>query len=205
MALIGPLVKNELLLFTLTVAFAAVWLLRPQPLPPTAESSGPEARLRRAAALREASRRRWTGLLALVVVGFLATAFVQGSRMPERPPATPVEPAGGVIRIDPAPLADGKLHFFQVTLPEAAVRFFAVKVGERVLTCFDACEICGAKGYYEDGHAIVCRNCASPISRATLGRAGGCNPIPLPHGTEAGALTIAMSDVRAILPHLDGR
>ena len=84
--------------------------------------------------------------------------------------------------------------------------FTSVKVGERVLTCFDACEICGAKGYFEDGRSVVCRNCASPIPRSTLGRSGGCNPIPLPHATESsGALTITERDVRAILPHLRGR
>ncbi|HET9327437.1 MAG TPA: Fe-S-containing protein [Candidatus Eisenbacteria bacterium] len=205
MALIGPVVKNEMLLFTLTVAFAALWLLRPTSLPRVDAAAGPEARMARAAAARDASRRRWTGLIGLVVVGFLATAFVQGSRMPERPPATPVAFQGGVIRIDPAPLADGRLHFYEATLPEAPVRFFAVKSGDQILICFDACEICGAKGYFEDGHAVVCRNCASPISRATLGRSGGCNPIPLPHGTEGGLMTIAEHDVRAILPHLQGR
>jgi len=205
MALIGPVVKNEMLLFTLTVAFAALWLLRPQRIPKVDTASGPEARLVRAAAARDANRRRWTGLIGLVVVGFLATAFVQGSRMPERPPATPVAFEGGVIRLDPTPLADGRLHFYEVTLPEAAVRFFAVKIGDRMLTCFDACEICGAKGYFEDGHAVVCRNCASPISRATLGRSGGCNPIPLPHRDEGGRMAIAEQDVRAILPHLQGR
>jgi FTR1 family protein len=205
MALIGPVVKNEMLLFTLTVAFAALWLLRPQRMPKVDATSGPEARLQRAAAARDANRRRWTGIIGLVVVGFLATAFVQGSRMPERPPATPMAFESGMLRLDPAPLADGRLHFYQVTLPEAPVRFFAVKVGDRVLTCFDACEICGDKGYFEDGHAVVCRNCASPISRATLGRSGGCNPIPLPHGTEGGVMTIAEHDVRAVLPHLQGR
>ena len=206
MALIGPVVKNEMLLFTLTVAFAALWLLRPQRLPRIDASSGPEARLQRAAALKEASRRRWTGLVGLVVVGFLATAFIQGSRMPDKAPATPLMLEAGVVHLDPAPLADGRLHFYQVTLAEAPVRFFAVKVGERVLTCFDACEICGAKGYFEDGRSVVCRNCASPIPRSTLGRSGGCNPIPLPHATESsGALTITERDVRAILPHLRGR
>jgi len=206
MALIGPLVKNELLLFTLTVAFAAIWLLRPQSAAAPTTGSGPDARLARAAVQRDAARRRWTGLVALVVVGLLVSAFVHGSRMPEKLPATPVSIEGGTARVDPAPLADGRLHFYQATLPEAPVRFFAVRVGDRVLTCFDACEICGAKGYFENGSALVCRNCASPISRATLGRQGGCNPIPLRHGVGAnGELTIAEQDLRAVLPHLEGR
>ncbi|MEO5618959.1 MAG: FTR1 family protein, partial [Candidatus Eisenbacteria bacterium] len=50
MALIGPLVKNELLIFTLTVALAAGWMLfGPGRKPLSAPSTGPEARLERAA------------------------------------------------------------------------------------------------------------------------------------------------------------
>ncbi|HYM80077.1 MAG TPA: Fe-S-containing protein, partial [Candidatus Limnocylindria bacterium] len=71
--------------------------------------------------------------------------------------------------------------------------------------CFDACEICGGQGYFEEGASVVCRNCTSPIVRTSLGRSGGCNPIPLPHRTTAGgALEIAESDLRAVLPHLQG-
>jgi FTR1 family protein len=206
MAIIGPLIRNELLLFLLTVTLAALWLLRPTPRSAAAAGSGPEARLARAAALRESSRRRWTGVVALLVVGFLTTAFVQGSRMPQRPPATSLTPVGGIVRIEPAGLDDGKLHFFEAQAGQTPVRFFVVKVNGRMLTCFDACEICGAKGYFEDGHNVICRNCASPIPRSTLGRPGGCNPIPLPHQTAAnGALEIAESDLRLVLPHLEGR
>jgi FTR1 family protein len=206
MAIIGPLIRNELLLFLLTVALAAVWLLRPTTRAVTTAGSGPEARLARAAAQRESNRRRWTGLVAVLVVGFLTTAFVQGSRMPQRPPAVTVTSTGGVLHIDPAGLDDGKLHFFETQVGATPVRFFAVKVNGRMLTCFDACEICGAKGYFEDGHNVICRNCASPIPRSTLGRPGGCNPIPLPHRTATnGALEIAVSDLQLVLPHLEGR
>src|SRR6516162_259196 len=111
MALIGPLVKNELLLFTLTVALAALWLLvgpgsRGAPAPAVAAAaSGPEARLERARTAREASRRRWTGIVAVVVVGFLAVAFVQSARLPGRAPATALAIEGGAAGFDAAPLA----------------------------------------------------------------------------------------------------
>jgi high-affinity iron transporter len=206
MAIIGPIVKNELLLFTLTVALAAFWLLRRQASAPPASTTGPEARLARAAERRDVARRRWTGGVALVAVALLATAFVHGSRMPARAPALAVPLEGGVARLDTGPLADGQLHFYEVALTDASVRFFAVKVGEQVITCFDACEICGAKGYFESGHQVVCRNCASPIARSTLGRSGGCNPIPLPHrAASAGTLAITEGDLRVVIPHLEGR
>jgi FTR1 family protein len=208
MALIGPLVKNELLLFTLTVAVAAIWLLRPtrgKDAPPAADASGPEARLARAERQREASRRRWTGLVAVAVVGLLATAFVSGARTPARAPAQPLTIENGVVQTDAAPLADNRLHFYETTTSVGAVRFFAVKVGDRIQVCFDACEICGDKGYYEQGSAVICRNCTSPIARSTLGRPGGCNPIPLPHQDLPGKIVIRVPDLEAVIPMLKGK
>jgi FTR1 family protein len=219
MALIGPLVKNELLLFTLTVALAATWLLfgpgaRPAPAAapaPGVATSGPEARLERAGRAREASRRRWTGLVALAVVGLLATAFVQRSRLPGPAPAEPLTFEAGLAGFDPHLLEDGRLHFFEVTLADPRggsprpLRFFGVRVNGEIRTCFDACEICGDKGYFEDGGAVVCRNCISPIVLASLGQTGGCNPIPLPHALEGGRCVVRERDLAAVIPRLSGR
>src|SRR5262249_17789796 len=154
MALIGPVIKNELLLFLLTVALAAGWLLagarRREPAMAEAPASGPEARLLRASRARETSLKRWIGVVGLGVVAFLATAFVRQSQIPERAPATPVTITAGAIHLDAAPLHDGRLHFFAAPLGESLVRFFAIEVNGELRTCFDACEICGDKGYFQD-------------------------------------------------------
>ncbi len=215
MAVIGPIVKNELLLFTLTVALAAGWLLfgpSTRPLKaPAGAADGPEARLERAERASERVRRRWTGVVAVLVVGFLATAFVQNSRLPDRPPAQPLEISGDSLGFDATTLSDGHAHFFSVLLPDPAsgtaqsVRFFAIRNGEEVRTCFDACQICGDKGYFEDGGALVCRNCTSPIAIATLGRGGGCNPIPLPSHLEGSRVVLHAAALMAVRPHLKGR
>jgi FTR1 family protein len=219
MALIGPLVKNELLLFTLTVGLAGVWLLfGPGAAPgaagagaPAAALSGPDARLERARRAREAARRRWTGIVALMVVGLLGTAFVQRARLPGPAPAEPLTFADGLAGFDPHLLEDGRLHFFAVTLADPRggsprpLRFFGVRVNGEIRTCFDACEICGDKGYFEDGGAVVCRNCTSPIVLASLGQTGGCNPIPLPHALEGGRCVVRERDLAAVLPRLTGR
>jgi FTR1 family protein len=210
MALVGPFVKNELLLFTLTVALAAGWLLfGVRPAPTVSASAGAADRLARAARQRDLNLRRWSGAIGLAVVAFLATAFVQGARTPPKEPAQELVVRDGFARFDPAPLADDRVHFYEVALPAARVRFFALRVGDEVRTCFDACEICGDQGYFEDGVSVVCRNCTSPIVRASLGRTGGCNPIPLPHrvGQDAGQprLEVAAADLEAIIPHLAGR
>src|SRR5258706_4445428 len=117
MALIGPLVKNEMLLFTLTVALAAFWLLfgpgaRPTPAASEAAATGPEARIERARRAGEGARRRWTGVVALAALGLLATAFLQRSRLPAQEPAEPLALEHGLATFDPRQLEDGRLHFF---------------------------------------------------------------------------------------------
>ncbi len=44
-------------------------------------------------------------------------------------------------------------------------------------TALDACRICGAEGYRQDGQNVVCRHCGSAIYVPSIGQAGGCNPI----------------------------
>jgi FTR1 family protein len=214
MAIIGPIVKNELLFFTLTVALAAGWLLLgsagAKQAAAEAAGSGPEARLVRAKLARDTARRRWTGAVGLLVVGFLATAFVQSSRLPDRAPAQPLTLEGGVASFDTSAVADGHLHFFETVVSDSTgathpVRFFAIRYGGALRTCFDACEICGAKGYFEDHGAVVCRNCTSPIVLSSLGRPGGCNPIPLPHVIAGGRVTVAGGELARALPRLRGR
>jgi FTR1 family protein len=199
MALIGPIVKNELLLFTLTVAVIAGWLLFAPAgaTPPAAGPGGAAARrLEQATLAGERGRRRWTGAVALVVVGLLSTAFVQSARVPERPPATRLDIRDGGVRFDAAPLADGALRFFETELDGERVRFFAIRVGDRVQTCFDGCEICGSVGYFQEGPHVVCRNCTSPIALRTLGRAGGCNPIPLESRAEGDVVLVGEDALR---------
>lgn len=209
MAIIGPIVRSDLLIFTLTIAIAAGWLLlggSRGAAVPAGDASGPDARLARAAARREQTRRRWSGLVGLAVVALLSTAFVQQSKQPERAPAQALTLDAEGARLDTAPLGDGRLHFYEVPVAGVRVRFFAVRVGDEVKTCVDACEICGDKGYYESGSTLTCRNCSAPIVRSSLGRTGGCNPIPLPHHALAGAsIAVRSADLEAAIPHLQGR
>ena len=203
MALVGPLVKNELLLFTLTVALAAGWLLFGPSgrVAAATPGDGPDARLERAARDRERRRRTWTGIVGVGVVGFLAVAFAQKSKLPDRPPAQHLAFVDGELTLPPETLSDGHAHFFDVALGDSSaprtVRFFAISNGGEVRTCIDACVICGDKGYFEDHGALVCRNCTSPIPITTLGRSGGCNPIPLTSHDVEGRVRVSASDLAA--------
>jgi len=44
-------------------------------------------------------------------------------------------------------------------------------------TALDACLICGADGYRQEGQNVICRRCASAIYIPSIGQKGGCNPI----------------------------
>ena len=66
-----------------------------------------------------------------------------------------------------------------------------------MVTAFDACKLCGAKGYAQDGPTIVCLHCHSAIYPPSIGQPGGCNPLPLPSRVVGEELRIAGADLRA--------
>ena len=66
-----------------------------------------------------------------------------------------------------------------------------------IATAFDACEICGSKGYIQGSGTIVCLNCAADINKSTIGKGGGCNPIPLTSRTEGGSIFIKVGDIHS--------
>jgi len=215
MALVGPIIKNELLLFTLTLALAIGWMLMgagrtPYPAPadsapeaPNAQKSAqtaPEARLARARAANERAWRRGLAALGLVVVALLAASFISRARIPGAEPATALAPEGGSVSFDTGLLADGRMHFFQAPLDQGSVRFFAIRVGSDVRTNLDACEICGPIGYFLEGGTVVCRNCTSPIALTSLGRHGGCNPIPVRSRIDGARVVVALEDLAAAVP-----
>src|SRR5262249_32273024 len=171
MAIVGPVIKNDLLIFAFTLALVVAWLLLQRAsVPRTDAALGPDARLRRAALARDGARRAWPGALGLATLTRFVTAFAQESRVPPRPAAEPLAVDRGTVSFDAAVLHDGKVHFFSAGAGGTTLRFFALELNGEVRTCFDACRICGDKGYFEDGTNLVCRNCTSPIPRTPLGR-----------------------------------
>ena len=207
MAIVGPLVKNELLLFTLTLGLALGWMLlgsRRGPAGAVEGESAPEARLARAALERERSWRRAFTLLGVALVALFTTAFVTRARIPGPEPATALIPEGGIVSFEASSLTGGKVQFYAVPVSVGAARFFALEAGGTVFTNLDACEICGPIGYFQDGLALVCRNCTSPIAPVSLNRGGGCNPIPLAHRLEGGRVVVDVTAIEDALTHVRG-
>jgi high-affinity iron transporter len=229
MATIGPLVKNEFFFIVAVLALPLLMLLvpgsggRPAAGPPTAAAGGgaAAARLERAVAERQARARVWGGSLGVAILAALGLGFVYS-----RPPATlsPASPvavgADGMVRLPVADFHGTALRRYVVTLgtvgtggslgplgtKSAAVRFIAVplddpgKPGAAIATAFDACEICGAKGYYQEGGNVTCLHCGSTIYPPSIGQHGGCNPIPLPSRRQGGELLLRAADLAAGAP-----
>lgn len=205
MATVGPLVRNE---FFFIVAVLALPLLavifsgrgKPAPAaatdPATGETAEPNAAARRLARLEERRQKRTralAGSLGIAILVLLGLGFTYA----KSEPTTPVEPValtGGEVRIPLSALGEGELHRYSVDLQGHPVRFIAMQLGDgEVVAAFDACVICGAKGYSQEGGEVLCQHCSSAIFPPTIGRPGGCNPIPLEFSVEGGELVVAAS------------
>jgi high-affinity iron transporter len=201
MRLIGPIVKNEVLIIVSLLALPLIVLLVP--------GRGEKARLKSAEGLEGPQRRlalarirrdsRWRRLLAAagtLVIASLTVSYAF-TRLPRGidPPTLLAAGAGDEIRLAKTGLDDGHLHRFGVDLSGTIVRFFVMKSGSKLVPSFDACQVCGAYGYVEIKGRLVCLACAADINRASLGTGGGCNPIPLPYRDEGNEMVISKKDL----------
>jgi FTR1 family protein len=213
MAIVGPIVRHDTLIFqgAIVLAIALVGFGAPKrpagaappsaPSSPDAPGAAPAARL----ALAEARRRRAVRIGALVtgllVVGTLTAGFLLQPGPPPKAEATPVIAEAGGIVIPLASVNDGHIHFFDVAdphAPGARLRFFAIRKPDGAIqACMDACEICGDQGYYEEAGSVTCRNCSAPIVLPTLGQTGGCNPIPVASRVEGDRLIVDAASIYA--------
>jgi len=194
MALVGPIVKNEAFFFIAILALAGAVLLmewRGRAQPATGNLEGAALRKARWTARRE---RLWmvgscaaSGLFMLIITA----EFIYAKSTTDLSAATPVTVTAGQVRIPVASVSDGSLHRFSAESDGVTVRLIVIQRPDRTLaTAFDACEICGSKGYFQKGPNVVCRNCASAIFIPTIGVRGGCNPIPLESKVEGADLVI---------------
>jgi FTR1 family protein len=217
MRILGPIVKNEVILLAGLLALPLIVLLVPgsgdrRRAAAALVLEGPERRLALAGMRRDRLWRRLFAAAGILAIGSLGVSYAF-SRLPHAfdPPrilgvegsAGGVEGSGeggdrkgGVVRIPKAGLDDGHLHRFGVPMDGTIVRFFVMKSGSRVVPAFDACQVCGAYGYVETKGRLVCLACAADINPATIGIGGGCNPLPLAHRDEGSDLVIAVEDLR---------
>ncbi|MGQ0286220.1 Fe-S-containing protein [Pasteurellaceae bacterium 22721_9_1] len=98
--------------------------------------------------------------------------------------ATPVKlDQNQQVRIPIEQVKDGNLHrFVWVADDGKAVRFFIINRLEDRLSLgvvFDACLLCGDQGYVMQDGQVVCVGCEVRMFKPSIGKPGGCNPVPI--------------------------
>lgn len=189
------------LMLGLALALAALGYVFREPPPEVRASAAIAARLGRAHRLG-ARRVRDVALVAVALLGVgLGYQEVWASRPPTLSAAQTVTPnAEGEVVIPIAPVADGNLHRYAFIASDGhRVRFFLINRYDpghvRMGVVFDSCMICGDEGYIQDGNEIVCIACNVHLFRPSIGKAGGCNPIPLDHEVRDDAIAIRAVDL----------
>src|SRR5580700_6922597 len=194
MAIVGPVVKNDIFFFITILALAATMILlewSKRRAPATAGLEGAALRKAEWSARRERLWMTVTCAASCVFILLITAEFVYSRQSTAPSPSTPVALDNGVVRIPVASVSGGDLHRFELQDDGASVHFIVIEKPDHTLaTAFDACQICGAKGYYQKGPEVICRNCGSEIVIATIGTPGGCNPIPLKSHVDGATLVI---------------
>ncbi|MDP2935945.1 MAG: Fe-S-containing protein, partial [Dehalococcoidia bacterium] len=178
--------------------FMVLWDLGRRETAPTARSAA-ERRKQEAAALGERAWRLSLAGSAVLVAALMATAVFAGQGTLD-PTPVPLEAANGDVAVAFSDLQEGQLHKFATRIDGTDVRFLVAKGKQGELyTAFDACEICGAVGYLQEGDKAICKNCNAPIPWDTLGQGGGCNPIRLEADSNDTHLVVHLEHLKAEL------
>jgi len=198
MAVIGPIVRNELFFFVFI--FGAVmllilreWLTASHAKPAAEGLNDAEKRLLEAQNRRQ---RRWMIAAAsacLTVILVLTADFIYARASSAPPSARPLTAVGNELRIPLSEVVDSSLHLFTVNVSGQSLRFLIIKKPNGYGTALDACRICGPEGYRQDGQNVICRHCGSAIYIPSIGDRGGCNPIGFDSHVEGNELVVDLS------------
>ena len=200
MAIIGPIVRNDLFFFITILALAALMVL----FEVKRRQLGvlPASPAERRKAIWSARRERlWMASVyasSFVFIVLVTAEFIYTKSVSALSPATEVTFINGQVSIPLTQVQDGDLHRFAAQENGTTVRFWLYqKPDGKIATVLDACEICGAVGFYKGPNGVVCKNCAAPINPQSVGMPGGCNPVPLKAQTTSDAVIIQEADIAA--------
>ena len=207
MRVVGPLMKHSALFVIAVLVLPFILMIRravaaPASAPVAANPA--EERKERAQSRGERVAKGAFAAIGILVIVTLGVAWAQET--------------GGMVLTDPeivfaeAPelsvpvdrLSDGKLHRFAVKSGGKLLRFLVLKKRDKdeYAAAMDACTICNDKGYVQMGDRVLCLNCSAEINGATIGEAGGCNPIPITPAPErrGGALVFKLDSLNVHAP-----
>jgi len=200
MALLGPIVANELFFFVFVFGAAALMIIREWQAAShnkatTAVTNDAERRLMESQNRRQ---RRWmiaAASMSLAVILALTADFIYAKVNSAPPQARALEAVNGIVKVPVAEVQDGNLHLFTLNANGSTIRFMVIKKPNGYGTALDACLICGAEGYRQDGQNVICRHCASAIYIPSIGGKGGCNPIGFTSQVQGDNVVIDVSSV----------
>jgi high-affinity iron transporter len=199
MAIIGPIVRNELFFFVFIFGAAALLVLREwqSVAHATAAKQAPDEAERRLLEAQNRRQRHWMIAAAsacLVVILVLTADFIYARANSAPPSVSAIAAQGQEARVPLSEVQDGNMHLFATDVVRGqSVRFMVIKKPDGWGTALDACRICGAEGYRQDGQNLICRHCGSAIYVPSIGQAGGCNPIGVPSHVEGADLVLDLS------------
>jgi high-affinity iron transporter len=200
MAILGPIVRNELFFFVFVFGAVVVMIFREwqnatHANAAVAQMNEAERRLMHAKNRRQ---RRWmmaAAVASLSVILALTADFIYAQVNAAPPQARPVQAVNDHVRIPITQVEDGNLHLFTLQTNGQSVRFMVIKKPNGYGTALDACLICGAEGYRQEGQNVICRHCASAIYIPSIGQKGGCNPIGFPSQVDRDDIVIDVSSI----------
>jgi high-affinity iron transporter len=201
MAVIGPVVRNEVFFFIFIFGAAAVLVLREWQAASHAAAAKQIAGEAERRLLEAQNRRQRNWMIAaasacLVVILVLTADFIYARANSAPPRVESVTAQADEVRVPLSEVQDGAMHLFSADLGSGgSVRFMIIKKPEGWGTALDACRICGAEGYRQDGQNVVCRHCGSAIYVPSIGQAGGCNPIGVPSHVDGPDLVLNLSSL----------
>ena len=200
MAILGPIVRNELSFFVFIFGAATLLILREWQAASLAKL-GKEALNDAEKRLLESQnrrQRRWmmaAAVASLTVILVLTADFIYARANSAPPAARPIEAVGNIVRVPVTEVQDGSMHLFTVNAGGQSLRFMVIKKPNGWGVALDACRICGAEGYRQDGQNVICRHCASAIYIPSIGDQGGCNPIGVASHVDGRDLVIDISSL----------
>jgi high-affinity iron transporter len=210
MAMIGPIVRNEIFFFVFIFGAAVLLIFREWLTASHSKiaAAATEAE-RRLLSAQQRRQRNWMIAAAsacLAVILVLTADFIY-ARANSAPPSARALAASGAgndeLRVPLSEVQDGNLHLYTVNVSDATAdaqsfRFLIIKKPQGWGVALDACRICGAEGYRQDGQNVVCRHCGSAIYVPTIGESGGCNPIGVPFRVDGSDLVVNVSSLTKV-------
>ncbi len=156
MAVLGPIVRNEVFFFVLIFGAATLLILREwqaaaQAKIATEILNDAEKRLVESQNRRQSRWMVAAATASLAVILVLTADFIYARANSTPPSARAISAAGDIVRIPVSEVQDCNIHLFTVNSCAQTMRFMIIKKPNGWGVALDACRICGAEGYRQDG------------------------------------------------------